>query len=192
MKHPDAADVKRTANLLALVPQEPKPRKTGRASWICACPFHEDSTPSMSVRLVEVGWVFRCFGCGEKGTVIDFVMRTERCSFQEAIAKLAGNTANAVVSLHIPAIAKKAYVIPCEMPGCGDRMEVDVADLPYLGENLHADWLCVSERWFCGRCTPYLTRGCTKLPRRWSDVRGYLARACEAWAERKRDEVRAA
>lgn len=41
------------------------------------CPFHEDSTPSLSVTLEEtdkaMANTFHCFGCGAKGSVIDFV-----------------------------------------------------------------------------------------------------------------------
>jgi DNA primase len=53
------------------------------------CPFHNEKTPSFSVN--EDKGFFHCFGCGEHGNVIDFVMKTEGLSFPEAVEKLAGD-----------------------------------------------------------------------------------------------------
>ena len=39
------------------------------------CPFHEDATPSCSINL-ERG-IFKCFGCGESGNVLDFIAAME-------------------------------------------------------------------------------------------------------------------
>ena len=46
-----------------------------------ACPFHDEKTPSFSVK----GTMFYCFGCDEKGDSISFVMKMEKCDFKEAI-----------------------------------------------------------------------------------------------------------
>jgi DNA primase len=51
------------------------------------CPFHNEKTPSFSVN--EDKGFFHCFGCGEHGNVIDFVMKTEGWSFPEAVERLA-------------------------------------------------------------------------------------------------------
>ena len=48
------------------------------------CPFHQETTPSFKVYNDS----FYCFGCGESGTVIDFVMRYFRVSNIEAVKKL--------------------------------------------------------------------------------------------------------
>lgn len=53
------------------------------------CPFHNEKSPSFSVN--EDKGFFHCFGCGEHGNVIDFVMKTEGLSFPEAVEKLAGD-----------------------------------------------------------------------------------------------------
>ena len=42
------------------------------------CPFHPDSQPSCSIHLERK--VFHCFGCGAKGSVLDFVARIENVS----------------------------------------------------------------------------------------------------------------
>jgi DNA primase len=42
-------------------------------SWMGRCPWHEDSTPSLSVDQ-EKG-LYNCFGCGESGDAFDLVMK---------------------------------------------------------------------------------------------------------------------
>ena len=56
-----------------------------RAGKIC-CPFHNEKTPSL--KLYDGNRGFYCFGCGEHGSVIDFVMRYFCLDFQSAISKL--------------------------------------------------------------------------------------------------------
>lgn len=53
------------------------------------CPFHNEKTPSFSVS--EDKGFYHCFGCGEHGNVIDFVMKTEGLSFPETVERLAGD-----------------------------------------------------------------------------------------------------
>jgi len=65
-------------------------RPTGRGLTGC-CPFHDDSTPSLSVAAIPDR--FTCFGCGAHGDVIDFVQRLHGLSFVEAVRSLtAGST----------------------------------------------------------------------------------------------------
>lgn len=54
----------------------------------CCCPFHEEKTPSFFVNTSRN--TYHCFGCGEHGSPIDFVMKKESLSFVEAVRKLAG------------------------------------------------------------------------------------------------------
>ncbi|MCI2425092.1 DNA primase [Candidatus Acetothermia bacterium] len=51
------------------------------------CPFHQDKTPSFVVNPQKGLW--HCFGCGEGGDIFAFLMKTERISFSEALARLA-------------------------------------------------------------------------------------------------------
>ena len=52
------------------------------------CPFHEDSSPSLSVSKKGNKWLWHCFGCQAKGTVIDFVMKKEGIPFKAAYQRL--------------------------------------------------------------------------------------------------------
>lgn len=58
------------------------------SSYMCCCPFHGEKTPSFSVNRARQ--IYKCFGCGEGGNVITFVMKYENCSFPEAVKILAG------------------------------------------------------------------------------------------------------
>jgi DNA primase len=51
------------------------------------CPFHRENTPSFTVS--EVKGFYHCFGCGQHGNAIDFVMALEGLDFSQAIARLA-------------------------------------------------------------------------------------------------------
>ena len=71
----------RLADVLALYHLQPN-----RAGFL-HCPFHSgDRSPSLKVYPDQNTW--HCFGCGKSGTVIDFVMEMERCSFVDALKKL--------------------------------------------------------------------------------------------------------
>ena len=61
-------------------------KKSG-ASFMGLCPFHNEKTPSFSVHPGKQ--VFHCFGCGEGGNVLTFLMKYENYSFQEALKVLA-------------------------------------------------------------------------------------------------------
>ena len=61
-------------------------KKAGR-SFKGLCPFHQEKTASFTVN-PERG-IFHCFGCGESGNAIAFLMRHENLTFPEAARALA-------------------------------------------------------------------------------------------------------
>lgn len=61
-------------------------KKAGN-SYVGLCPFHNEKTPSFSVSPQK--GIFHCFGCGEGGNVIHFMMKIENMPFVEAVEKLA-------------------------------------------------------------------------------------------------------
>ncbi|MCR5651934.1 MAG: DNA primase [Lachnospiraceae bacterium] len=61
--------------------------KRSGANYFGLCPFHNEKTGSFSVSPSKQ--MFHCFGCGEGGNVITFIMKYENYSFQEAIRYLA-------------------------------------------------------------------------------------------------------
>ncbi len=51
------------------------------------CPFHREKTPSFFVHPAKQ--IFHCFGCGEGGSVFQFLMKARNLSFAEAVEELA-------------------------------------------------------------------------------------------------------
>jgi DNA primase len=68
-------------------------RKPG-AEYTGLCPFHGEKTPSFTVS--DKKGFFHCFGCGEHGDAVGFVMKTEGLSFPESVEKLAREVGLAV------------------------------------------------------------------------------------------------
>ncbi|QJY50128.1 DNA primase [Pseudonocardia broussonetiae] len=62
-------------------------RRAGSGSLKGLCPFHDEKSPSFNVRPTH--GTFHCFGCGEGGSVFDFVMKIEVVGFAEAVERLA-------------------------------------------------------------------------------------------------------
>lgn len=55
----------------------------------CRCPFHQgDNTASF--RLYDEQNTWHCYGCGEGGDIIDFVMKIDRLSFRDACKAISG------------------------------------------------------------------------------------------------------
>lgn len=73
MQKPDILQVIKT--FIPLIP-------AGSGRFKCLCPFHVESTPSFTVDIHRQR--FRCFGCGENGDSISFIMRLKNLSFVEA------------------------------------------------------------------------------------------------------------
>ncbi len=62
-------------------------RKRG-VNMIGLCPFHNEKTPSFTVSPAK--GIFKCFGCGEAGSSIDFIMKHEHFTYPQALKHLAG------------------------------------------------------------------------------------------------------
>lgn len=63
------------------------PLKKMGASYKGLCPFHSEKTPSFNVH-PDKGF-YHCFGCGDGGNVISFVMKYYNLSFPDAVIFLA-------------------------------------------------------------------------------------------------------
>ncbi|MEJ6572306.1 MAG: DNA primase [Akkermansiaceae bacterium] len=63
------------------------PLKRSGSNFKANCPFHNEKTPSFMVNPARQS--YHCFGCGEGGSAIGFVMAYENLPFPDAIKKLA-------------------------------------------------------------------------------------------------------
>lgn len=57
------------------------------ASYQACCPFHNEKTPSFHVNPAR--GIFKCFGCGEAGDSVSFLMKHEHYTYPEALRYLA-------------------------------------------------------------------------------------------------------
>ena len=80
------AKIKDRLDILEVVSEKVILKKSGNHYW-GLCPFHKEKTPSFSVN-PSLG-IYKCFGCGEGGDAISFIMKTENKTFMEVIRDLA-------------------------------------------------------------------------------------------------------
>ena len=78
--------IKSGCNIVDVIGKEVKLKREG-ANYSGLCPFHGEKTASFKVS--EQKQFFKCFGCGESGDVIAFVMKYYHLDFMEAVKKLA-------------------------------------------------------------------------------------------------------
>jgi DNA primase len=57
--------------------------------YVACCPFHQEKTPSFTVSPAKQ--FFYCFGCGEHGNAISFIMKHQNLPFSEAVEQLANS-----------------------------------------------------------------------------------------------------
>ena len=77
-------ELKARIGVAEVIGKSVKLARRGR-QFLGLCPFHGEKTPSFHVYEDH----YHCFGCGAHGSVIDFVMRSERVAFREAVERLA-------------------------------------------------------------------------------------------------------
>ena len=82
-------------DIVEVISEYLKLKKTGR-NFKALCPFHQEKTPSFIVNPEKQ--IFHCFGCGEGGNVIRFLMKMDNISFPKAVA-LAAKKAGVKITL---------------------------------------------------------------------------------------------
>jgi DNA primase len=87
--------IKDQNDIVDVISDTVKLKRSGN-NYIGLCPFHHEKTPSFSVSSDKQ--IFKCFGCGEGGNVIHFIMKNKNFPFMEAIRYLA-DRANIVLDL---------------------------------------------------------------------------------------------
>jgi DNA primase len=83
----DITSVKERTSIEDVVRDHVTLRPAGVGSLKGLCPFHDEKSPSFTVR-PAVG-SYHCFGCGEGGDVISFVQKVEHLTFSESVERLA-------------------------------------------------------------------------------------------------------
>ncbi|HWZ43747.1 MAG TPA: DNA primase [Candidatus Saccharimonadales bacterium] len=106
-----AYTVKQQADIVRVIGDYVKLKKSGAQNFSGLCPFHQEKTPSFSVHATRQ--YFHCFGCGVSGDVFTFVQKIENITFPEAVRAIAQK-------MGIP-LPKVEYSSPAEAREAGQR-----------------------------------------------------------------------
>ena len=80
------SEIKNRLDIVEVVSEQVILKKNGNHYW-GLCPFHKEKTPSFSVN-PQLG-IYKCFGCGEGGDALSFIMKTKNMDFMDVIKDLA-------------------------------------------------------------------------------------------------------
>ncbi|GIM28058.1 DNA primase [Clostridium polyendosporum] len=78
--------IKEQNDIVDIVSEKVRLKRSGKY-YMGLCPFHHEKSSSFTV--TQDKQIYKCFGCGEAGNVITFVMKTKNISFYEAVKYLA-------------------------------------------------------------------------------------------------------
>jgi DNA primase len=136
--------VKQQADIVRIIGDYLKLRKSGAQNYTGLCPFHKEKTGSFSVNATH-GY-FYCFGCHEKGDVFTFVMKMENISFPEAV--------NAVATKCGIPLPKREFSSPQEAREAGLRrqlLDIHEAATQYFEAALKAPEAARAREYLTGR-----------------------------------------
>jgi len=108
--------------------------KTGK-DLVGKCPFHEDREASLIVTPAKN--LFHCFGCGEAGGPIDWVMKRQGLSFRHAVELLKSDHALSG-GLSVPVRESRVRVLPPPVALDADDQELLRQVVDYYHETLKA------------------------------------------------------
>lgn len=79
-------DIKNRVDIIDIISEYINVERRGE-SFKALCPFHNEKTPSFHISSQKQ--IYKCFGCGEGGDAISFIMKMENMEFLEAVKFLA-------------------------------------------------------------------------------------------------------
>ncbi|MBZ9688152.1 DNA primase [Clostridium estertheticum] len=87
--------IKEQNDIVDVISESVKLKRTGR-NYIGLCPFHNEKSPSFTVS--QDKQIYKCFGCGEAGNVISYIMKERNVTFPDA-ARLLAERANISIEI---------------------------------------------------------------------------------------------
>ena len=79
-------EIRQRADLVEVVSEHTRLKRTGK-TWRGPCPLHGGEGPNFSVDPAK--GFYKCFVCGEAGTVYNFLMKQSGMTFPEAVRAVA-------------------------------------------------------------------------------------------------------
>lgn len=80
------AEIQQASDIVRIISEYVLLRNVGK-THVGLCPFHNEKTPSFKVNSEKQ--FYKCFGCGESGSVFTFLMKHDGLKFPEAVRVLA-------------------------------------------------------------------------------------------------------
>jgi DNA primase len=111
LKEGEINELKSRADIQSVISGYVNLKKSGK-NYSGLCPFHKEKTPSFTVDNRKQ--LYHCFGCGEGGDVISFIMKIENLDFIEAaefLAKKVNYNLNYVYSGSPEAFEKRSKLV---------------------------------------------------------------------------------
>jgi DNA primase len=100
-----AETVREQADIVRIISDYVALKKRG-ANYVARCPFHSEKTPSFTVHAGK--GIYKCFGCGAGGSVFNFIMQIEGCSFAESVRIVAEKSGIPIPAIEVIEDHKKA------------------------------------------------------------------------------------
>ena len=164
-------DQARFETVLAIYGLETRGHGAERMTW---CPFHDDGSPSCSINLEKK--VFHCFGCGEKGTILDFVAKMEQIGIFES-ARLVAEWCSVSTELSAPVgTVRVRHERSSENEPLGFELRLDPRH-PYLQEREVSDGTI--SKFGLGSCDRGIMKGRICIPIH--DAKGMLVAYAGRW-----------
>jgi DNA primase len=139
-----AQSVKQQADIVRVLGDYVRLKKSGAQNFTGLCPFHSEKSPSFSVHAVRQ--FYHCFGCGQSGDVFSFVQKIENVSFAEAIK---------IVALKCGiALPKREYLTPEEAAESRQRaklLELHELAAAWFEEQMHSPEGAKAREYLTGR-----------------------------------------
>ncbi len=150
--------------------------KSAGSSKKACCPFHGEKTPSFNIN--ERKGFYHCFGCGESGDAIKFVMKMDGLTFIEAVKKLASQCGVEIKEKEDPLAGqrRRLYSLMAELAAFYHRCLLKTKEASAAREYLASRALDgeVAESWTIG----YAMNGVAAILK-WAEKYGYTAKELE-------------
>ena len=151
-----AQTVKQATDIVKVIGEYVRLRKSGAQNFSGLCPFHQEKSPSFSVNAQHS--YFYCFGCHAKGDVFTFVQKIENVSFPEAIRIVAQKSG-------IP-LPKREWNSPEEAAQAGLRrqlLDIHEAATQYFQQALQTPEAARAREYLSGRAVVPETIGSFRI-----------------------------
>ncbi|MDD2916908.1 MAG: CHC2 zinc finger domain-containing protein [Candidatus Gracilibacteria bacterium] len=118
-------------NLIDII-KECLPLKKKGNYFLALCPFHSENTPSFALR---PHWQsYKCFGCGDHGDVIDFIMKFKSINYAEAIIYLSKRIPG--LHVHYGNLYREDYFTKLKYYENGGKTDPEIPTEVYIADTI--------------------------------------------------------